>query len=130
MNAEHRARKQAIRAFFIHYTDERLAMLLAHAQEGRLAFHSCCCFIGVTTADHALQPQVIFDLSEPFYSHYRAAEQIPGAFRAERSFQLLGRNDDAKRRRILIPMIRAEFHRRSSMRRSPVREEVLSKCES
>ncbi len=47
--------KQIIRDFMkTNYSDERLAMLLAHAQSGKLAFNSCCCFVGVSTAQHAL----------------------------------------------------------------------------
>jgi hypothetical protein len=48
MNQDLRQWKQALRAFMQqHYTDERLAMLLAHAESGKLSFTSCCCFIGV-----------------------------------------------------------------------------------
>lgn len=48
--------KGHIRAFMRnHYTDERLAMLLAHARDGKLAYVTCCCFVGIPTADHALR---------------------------------------------------------------------------
>src|SRR4051812_49852972 len=47
--------KKAIRAFFPNYTTERLAGYLAHAQDGKLFYTSCCCFIGGATAGHALR---------------------------------------------------------------------------
>jgi hypothetical protein len=131
MNAEHRARKQAIRAFFIHYTDERLAMLLAHAQEGKLRHYSCCCFAGIANIQHGLTAGFCANsASDPEY--------LDGGYAASFSYCALANFPrficedtvaDAKRRRILIPMIRAEQRlreRRSSLRRSPVREEVLN----
>jgi hypothetical protein len=111
-----RENKQAIRRFMReHYTDERLAMLLAHAQSGRLAFRSCCCFIAIPTADHTLQGACYFN--EP---HYRAARTLDPSTPtsvwgvAEQAYHDIvnDSHDDAKRRRILIPMIRAEMHRR------------------
>lgn len=46
--------KKPIREFMQkHYTDERLAQLLAHAQDGKLSYWSCCCFIGIPTAVHS-----------------------------------------------------------------------------
>ncbi|MCI0526562.1 MAG: hypothetical protein L0Y56_03795, partial [Nitrospira sp.] len=48
--------KAPLRAYMQqHYSDEKLAALLAHARDGKLAYHSCCCFIGIATADHALR---------------------------------------------------------------------------
>src|SRR5258708_22634376 len=48
------------------YTDENLAALLAHAQDEKLSFFSCCCLIGVTNAPHALRGYV------PEVAHGRA----------------------------------------------------------
>jgi hypothetical protein len=113
---ERQQQKQIIRQFMRdNYTDERLAMLLAHAQEGKLEYHSCCCFIGVPTADHALQNE-IRDL--PSSHHYFTGVRLVNANAAEKAYYLLGvrasRSDteDALRRRILIPIIRAEMKRR------------------
>jgi hypothetical protein len=102
-----------------HYTDERLVELLAHAQSGKLSFSSCCCFIGIPTADHALR-----GYDDHYGAHYHFSEVLSGAAEAERAFHLLSHdrvNDidrDAKRRRKIIPMIRAEIKRRDTVRAS------------
>jgi hypothetical protein len=113
--------KKAIRGFFPNYTTERLTAYLAHAQDGKVFFSSCCCFIGGATADHALRGRC--DTND--YSHYQAAKSLPGADRAEAAFFGLGRphykdpvgtdglKDEAQRRRVLIPMIKAELSRRA-----------------
>jgi hypothetical protein len=113
--------KKAIRGFFPNYTTERLTAYLAHAQDGKVFYSSCCCFIGGATADHALQSRC--DTNE--YSHYQLAKSLPGADRAEAAFFDLGRpgykhpigidglKDDPQRRRVLIPMIKAELWRRA-----------------
>jgi hypothetical protein len=109
--------KKAIRAFFPNYTTERLTAYLAHAQDGKVFYSSCCCFIGGATADHALRGRCNTD----DYRHYQAAKNLPGADRAEAAFFDLGRphykdpvgmdglKDEAQRRRVLIPMIKAEL---------------------
>lgn len=105
--------KQPIRAFMReHYTDERLAQLLAHAQEGKLAYYSCCCFIGVATANHALR---LKDVRVHHNEHYERAQLLSGSRDAEYAFLLIG-HTDAQRRRLLIPMIRAEMKRRDTLR--------------
>ena len=116
-------RKRAIRAFMqAHYTDEKLAQLLAHAQDGRLKYDSCCCFIGVATADHALRGSC--DWHEP---HYKIAQResidiayAKGGLNAEIAYLHLAPHNytaqgEVIRRRILIPMIRAEQRRRERM---------------
>jgi hypothetical protein len=108
-----RERKRHIRAFFVHYTDEKLCALLAHARDGKLDFPSCCCFIGVATADHALRS---WEETSDFYKqeHFIRARSLPGASDAEHAYFSLSPNsfEDAgekQRRRILVPMIRAEM---------------------
>jgi len=113
--------KKGIRAFFPNYTTERLAAYLAHAQDGKVFYSSCCCFVGGATADHALRGRC--DTND--YGHYQAARNLPGADRAEAAFFDLGRpqykhpigtdgvKDEAQRRRVLIPMIKAELRRRA-----------------
>lgn len=110
--------KQVIRRFMQdHYTDERLAMLLAHAQSGRLSYASCCCFAGVSNAPHALRTA-----KDRSYSY--VAHGIPD-WGASAAYGLLvplltnmrhtydpSEAADTIRRRILIPMIRAEMRRR------------------
>jgi hypothetical protein len=74
-----------------HYTDERLAELLAHAQDGKLAFMSCCCFIGIPIADHALQGDSAMDWCLIVLSvHYQRARALPGALDAEYEYRKLG----------------------------------------
>lgn len=118
MNRDLRQAKHDIRAFFIHYTDERLVALLAHARDGKLHYVSCCCFIGIATADHALRERnCVGDEA----GHYWRAQDLPGAFEAERAFYLLGKKnfsllDNALRTRLIIPLIRAEMRRRELAR--------------
>ncbi len=130
---DQQARKRDIRSFMrTHYTDERLAQLLAHAQDGKLAYVSCCCFIGIATADHSLRS------SYPYGKEGRdhldiSRNTLEGAGHAELAYSWLwhlnseeltpeadtpvGR--DAIRIRILIPMIRAEMRRRSAQTAVP-----------
>jgi hypothetical protein len=116
MDQDLKENKQTIRAFMReHYTDERLAMLLAHAQSGRLAYMSCCCFIGIPTADHALQGE-----SGGIYSttrHYIRAAILPLAREAESAYCNLAECEgDQQRIRRLIPIIKAEMRRRERLR--------------
>jgi hypothetical protein len=129
---------EAIKKFMQdYYTDERLAELLAHAQDGKLAYVSCCCFIGVCTANHPLQDhQAGYSVlangeyeSNPNYNHLQVARQLPGAGEAEREFQMLGwgrGNSDEQRRAQLIPLILEEMERREKLRGSVVREIELA----
>lgn len=112
--------KKSIRAFMqAHYTDERLTQLLAHAQDGKLSFMSCCCFIGIVSA-----PDAAFESGRPargtlHVGHTMIARRLDGAIGAEWAFARLG-NIDAVRRRVLIPMIRAEMKRREHMTRTEI----------
>jgi hypothetical protein len=110
-------RKQHIRAFMqAHYTDERLAQLLAHAQDGKLAYLSCCCLIGVRSAKHALQGRN--NDWNTYSGHGKMSDTaVPGSGLASNAYAWLCGPiyDDAKRRRILIPMIRAEMKRRAAL---------------
>lgn len=111
--------KQAIRAFLgtSIWTDEKLCALLAHA-ESKLRFVSCCCLIGVATADHALRGETTYWLNK----HYCVAKQLPLASEAENAYLWLNgsigsdEQDDANRRRVLRPIIRAELKRREHLR--------------
>ncbi len=109
----HKEAKSHIRAFMqAHYTDERLSWLLAHARSGKFAFASCCCFIGIPTADHALR-----SLCDWHQEHYVQAHQLGGSFEAEQCCYFISRDKSGQQRtdkliRILIPMVLAEMRRR------------------
>ncbi len=98
-----------------NYTDEKLAALLAHAQDGKLAYVSCCCFIGIPTADHPLKG-VEWNYNG---THYTKAAETMGTM-AGLAYSGLSNDIDyaekeISRRRILIPMIRAEMKRRARL---------------
>lgn len=101
------------------YTDEKLAALLAHAQDGKLAFDTCCCLIGIPTANHALKgarPTVWVGWSDGTGSthHFESRGWQFGRL-AEHEFAALGQ-DDAERRERIIPLIIAEQERRAALR--------------
>lgn len=93
--------------------DARLTALYAHAEDNKLVWFSCCCFIGAATADHALRGQENCYGSEP---HYWQARQLPDSYEAECAFYTLGRTDTERNRR-LIPIIRTEMRRRERTRK-------------
>lgn len=105
-----------------HYTDERLAMLLAHAQSGRLAFDSCCCFIGVPNAPHALCGNKERGPIDPIHHRNVPIKLEEEYYKAENAFLHLetkhwkASDGDSIRRRILIPMIKAEMKRRERVK--------------
>jgi hypothetical protein len=122
MNQQLKENKQIIRNFLReHYTDEKLVMLLAHAQSGKLSFHSCCCFIGIPTADHALQGKNVIG----YESHYKISEMLSGAGRAEEAYARLDypiATDEERRRRRLISIVKAEIRRRDRLAQSARQE--------
>ncbi len=129
MDARLKECKRAIRLFLrTAYSDERLVWLLAHARSGSLSYRSCCCLVGVATADHALQgkalPTALAPWLAPSGSHYAFAKTFLGANEAERAYYHMGyvgksgffSSRDAERRRRLIPLVRAEMRRRERQR--------------
>lgn len=112
--------KKDVRLFLRnHYSDERLAMLLAHLQSGKFSYFSCCCFVGIPTAEHSLRGE-LFQGSE-YGNHYAVAKGLIGALAAERGAFALGHigvniesNDsfDVARNKRLIAIVRAEMWRR------------------
>ena len=101
------------------YTDENLAALLAHAQDEKLSFFSCCCFIGVTNAPHALRgyvPEFPQGRALPAGSTHHQFVRLHSelAADAEEEFFFLG-TSDAERRERLIPLIEAEIARREGV---------------
>lgn len=126
----HPPRRRHIRAFMReHYTDEHLAALLAHMRDGKFSFYSCCCFIGIPTADHALR-------SETEYRgvpHYVEAKRLRGAALVEIALAEIGSNavihaedDNDLICRFLLPIVRAEMRRRDRERAAlPVKIEPV-----
>lgn len=103
------------------YSDEKLAALLAHAQDGKLAFRSCCCFIGVSNATHALKTddwinECRAEGSDSEHYNILAIQGLPHM--AEREFFDLG-NRDTERRAAIIPLILAEMERREKLAELP-----------
>lgn len=104
------------------YSDENLVKLLDHCRAGKFQFASCCCFVGIVTADHELMSE------ENYYhscGHYLKAQHLVGALDGERgarvlgftkeeirSKQPMGYGDNQLRTRLLIPLAMAEIKRR------------------
>lgn len=111
----------AIREYLKLYPDDRLAALLAHAEDGKLAYHSCCCLVGAINADHALCGY----LPGMFASaHYSVAKKVhhPLPDEAEHEFHCMGMqanavplDPDVIRREKIIPLIREEMARREAL---------------
>jgi len=106
------------------YSDEKLAALLAHAQDGKLGFYSCCCLVGTATAMHALvaAPK---DRNVTGDEHLSIARQLPYAYAAESEFSHLGKTD-VERRKLLIPLILAEIERRELTAQYRMEEEAAA----
>jgi hypothetical protein len=109
-----------------HYSDEQLAALLAHAEDGKLSYWSCCCFIGIATANHPLQSEISSEMAsaEP---HYMEARRMVNAQEAELAFLQLSRRDSEEGRRAkLIPLIRSEMNRRAELRAQVEESELVT----
>jgi hypothetical protein len=92
-----------------HYTDEKLAALLAHAEDGKLVHASCCCVLGIPTADHALRGKTQWEQPHYFEAVDRFGTAVGCAYNA------LAKSD-AERRAKLIPLIKSEMSRREALR--------------
>jgi hypothetical protein len=102
--------KQVIRAYMrSHYSDQNLADALCHARDGKLTHNSCCCFVGLPSADHALRVA-----GEKFGGHlgFDANSDPASLAFCFLAGSALGRSADVTRRRRLIPMLLAEMRRR------------------
>lgn len=133
MDADLKKRKAVLRDWMReNYTDAKLVELLDHARSGQLAFYSCCCFIGIPTADHELRPSSAVGAEHARQPHYAMAARLPYAADAEEAYRLLSpyvnagspldyyRNSDPLRRARIIPMILAEIRRRRMTQPHPV----------
>lgn len=100
------------------FTDERLIALLAHTQDRKLSYHSCCCLIGSANAPHALRG-VIEEMKQGralpdgslHHQGLRLTSEI--AAKAEEEFFDIAPTD-ALRCEVLQPLIEAEILRRES----------------
>lgn len=124
------AKTDAIERFLREqYSDEKLEMLKKHCESGKLSFFSCCCFIGVVTADHANGQ---LKSRKEYYSHenkpedgggrthYAEAKRLTDAVAAEAEVLDLsfayGTLADEERRNALLPLIVAEQQRRVGLK--------------
>jgi len=106
------------------YTDEQLAALLAHAEDGKLSFYSCCCLAGIPTANHALQSVTYaadgwWELKDEWtHENLETDEQVAVSDAFKDLADGGDRKDleDAERRAKLIPLVKAEILRRDSLR--------------
>lgn len=99
------------------YTDEKLAALLAWAEDGGLSALSCCCLIGISTRVGSFNKAFEFSPAHGGTnrrSHYLIARSLEGAVEAELEFMGLG--DDGRRRARIIPLIHAEMEHRAALR--------------
>lgn len=125
--------KHYLRADLKTWPTKDLCALLAHAQEGKLHFLSCCCYIGFRTADHAYKGFQAYRSHEGnTWNHYKVAKRAPGAVYLEDCFLGLGiygsnaaKVGDELRRARLIPMILKELRDRE---RAAEKGEIL--CEN
>ncbi len=126
---------EALKSFMQnHYSDEKLAGLLAHAQDGKLIYAACCCFVGCATVNHPLRftdnislyGEVPEHVYEETVRHLTEARELEGAIEAEATFFSLGW-EDSERRSKLIPLILEEMNRREKLRGGPVPVEELVK---
>ncbi|HEV7523044.1 MAG TPA: hypothetical protein VGP89_18220 [Candidatus Angelobacter sp.] len=117
------------------YNDETLAALIAHTEDGKLSFNSCCCFVGFPTADHSYRGEMAaetanaahhllvvhaswWNLPSPDYGNHPS-------YLAETEFRDLGENDWRRRER-LLPILYAEQSRRAALWLTETRELVTA----
>jgi hypothetical protein len=119
------------------YTDETLAALLAHTKTEpgedparKLSFFSCCCFIGIPNAPHALRGYVpefaqgrVLPAGSTHHQSVRLSSEL--AADAEEEFFFLG-STDAERRERMVPLIEAEIVRREQVREQETQRALVS----
>jgi hypothetical protein len=139
---ELRKSKQMIREWVrTHFSDEKLASVLAFNEDGKMGFRSpCSCLMGVTYSDHL---HLGYDCQHEHYWRARredlaqmgrlAALLFPsGMGKAEKAYCFLGfsaafRNcfgDDEVRRRRFSALLRAEMRRRDRINSRNSRTEL------
>jgi hypothetical protein len=111
------------------YTDEKLAALKAHTEDGKLSYKSCCCFIGCATRNGALYTENQYGLSINNHDseHYFEAVKLSCGVIAELEYCHLG-DSDAERREHLLPLINEEIARRDSLKAESSDTEGVGYC--
>jgi hypothetical protein len=133
--------KQPMRAWLRKFPDDRLTALQTHAQDGKLAFYSCCCFAGAINAPHPLRSECV---TATGILHLHASRLIRSGWEAEQAsgsrtlvIAALQRGSasfaavpegalDAIGCRIVAAMCKAESKRREWARAASERERELS----
>lgn len=117
--------KRDIRAFVgRYYTTDMLINVIDNVRAGIFTFSSCCCLIGVVTANHPLAAKMPDRLRDVLNSHYQKARALPFARAAEDAYFSMGypncedfeedfRDNSALRNRRLLPILLAELRVRS-----------------
>lgn len=105
------------------YDDEKLAALLAHAEDGKLSHFSCCCLAGIPSANHALRGRYLDRrYAATTWEHGAYHPATPEKIAVSMAFNNLAsgvyetEERDATRRAKLIPLIHAEMERREQER--------------
>jgi len=111
------------------YTDEKLIALLAHTEDGKLSYWSCCCFAGLPSAIHALRSYNREDMDQEFNAGHLwdPEDSKTDALWVVMSgvFGLLAATDEERRAK-LIPFIYAEIFRRELLRAQPEISELAT----
>lgn len=107
----HKQIKRHIRSFLRnHYTDQRLAELGAHAQDGKFNALGCCCLIGAVNSPHALTGGSYLMCGG---DHFGESKRLAGAVDAELAIVTVYlRAGMSGAGRVLSSMCRAEMRRR------------------
>ena len=115
----------AIRCFLrTNYSDQHLLSLIAHMEDKKFDFYSCCCFIGIPTATHALQGKNNHYRSDSLEGlHYQAARRLFGAIEAEQEVYGLVINGNQG---LLLDLAKEELAYRESLRSTPDEEKEVA----
>ena len=97
--------KKGMRQFMrANYKDEHLISAIDRCRAGSLQFNDCDCFIGHVCVERGVTAQYWL----------QRARLLPYAVEGENGYQRLADND-GKRQRRLLPMLRAEIRRRARL---------------
>ena len=119
--------KQPLRAFYRNESTEVLCQVLAMAQDGKIRYNGCCCYIGATTSNLA-KGNCNFLMANG-RNHYQVAAEKPFAREAETAIRIIGEflhrfpwnplDKDVARRKIVIAIIKGILRLRERDSRHP-----------